>query len=195
MTVGSALERHAVAGRRRSRPLLAMAGATAAGVIVVVLGATTLPAGAGVSITPANLTLDFGNQPVGVASAPLSIVVTNTGPNDFTLGPGDLQPADSFQIENFNCFGLYVPNNPPCAIRVHFKPTRNGNFFGTLQLLFSGTDPGVTGIRVMSLDGVGVPAPPPNVPEVGAVVLLPLLGVGLVTFWLWRARRERVDMA
>jgi hypothetical protein len=87
---------------------------------------------AAVSLSPS--TLNFANQLVGTASAPLALTVTNTGTGALVIGSisfSGTNPAD-FILKN-TCTGPITPS-ATCLINVTFTPTAVGPRTATMVL-------------------------------------------------------------
>jgi O-antigen ligase len=76
-------------------------------------------------LTVSTIRLDFGQQPVGIASAAQSFTVTNTSEDSvvFTVDLSD--SAGDFAVLPSSCSGQLAPGQS-CAIGVVFNPTREG---------------------------------------------------------------------
>jgi sugar lactone lactonase YvrE len=99
-----------------------------------------------------SLTLAFGNQTVGVASAPKTVNLTNTGslPVPITsIGFAGASPTDF--SESNNCGGA-IPVGGGCQINVKFKPPSKGTKSATLEIVAGGD----AGTKNVALSGNGV---------------------------------------
>ncbi len=107
-------------------------------ICAAILFALTLPAAAAPGVAFSLTSVNFGNQPEGVATAPVPVTLTNTGTSVLTItriqttGPN----AADFQASNVNC-----PISPAtltaggnCTINVIFTPLKGGPRNGYLQL-------------------------------------------------------------
>ena len=123
-------------------------------------------------------TLDFGNQLVGVPSAPQPFLVENSGTANLVISSLSTSGAD-YSIENDNCSGVAIPPGGNCSVSVVFTPTVTGSDPAglsvlsnaksspdTLNLIGTGAGP------ILSLDrtsvgfgpqAVGVPSAPQTV--------------------------------
>ncbi|MBI3475628.1 MAG: choice-of-anchor D domain-containing protein [Acidobacteria bacterium] len=94
--------------------------------------------------------LNFGKQPVGVISAPKTIIVTNTGIAALLIS-GVATTGD--YAANNQCPGSLAPANG-CTISVSFTPSAAGKRSGALTI----TDNAPGGTQSVPLTGVGVSA-------------------------------------
>ena len=105
--------------------------------------------GTGVSspnVTVSPITLTFGSQSIGMASAAQTVTVSNSG--TAALGITSIIISGDFSQTN-NC-GTSVPaNNGTCSISVVFIPTASGTRMGSLTITDS------AGTQVVSLTGGG----------------------------------------
>ncbi len=111
------------------------------------------------SVSPASLT--FPAQPVGAASTPATLKITNSGGAPlanvgFQISGG---AAASFSIGSSNC-GASLDAGANCAAQVIFTPASTGGAAATLAI--SSSTPGVTPALV-PLNGTGQSAPGLNV--------------------------------
>ena len=99
------------------------------------------------SVSPSNV--DFGNQPVGQASAAQVVTVQNTGNADLhMLGAS---ASGDFAVSSDTCSGTTVAPNGTCTISVAFTPTQAGNRPGTLTI----SDDAADSPQLVSLSGTG----------------------------------------
>jgi hypothetical protein len=98
---------------------------------------------------------EFGDQPVGDASASAVLVVTSVGPVPLFVSGAALGGPDaaSFRITQETCPGTSLELRQVCTIGVSFKPTSTGPASATLTL--SDNEPTATSIP---LTGTGVTA-------------------------------------
>jgi hypothetical protein len=106
-------------------------------------------------ITPANLSLTFGNQPLNVASGPKTVMVSNYNPTyPLTLSTpvttGNFQVVTVSGTGQFNCTTV-VAVGSSCVIGVTFTPLTPGAQSGTLTIASNGTAVPV----VVQLSGTG----------------------------------------
>lgn len=106
-------------------------------------------------------TLPFGNQRVGVASAPQTVTFTNVGDAPLTLD--DLTIDGDYAIDSITC-STQTPLAPDanCTIDIVFTPTAGGTRSGTLTI----TSDADNSPQTVSLTGAGV-APGVSVDPVG----------------------------
>jgi hypothetical protein len=86
-----------------------------------------------VALTPPSL--NFGKVPVGTASSPGNITLTNTGSSSLQIYEIILKGQDYTQV---NDCGSSVPAQGSCTIRVTFMPGQPGPLRNTLVLIDSG---------------------------------------------------------
>jgi hypothetical protein len=82
----------------------------------------------GLDVSPA--TLDFGNVPSGVSSAPLRVTLTNQTRADVHLFK--LEPRGGFAVGPENCSEATLAPGDSCAITVTFAPIRPGPVHATI---------------------------------------------------------------
>ena len=80
--------------------------------------------------------IDFGNQPVGVASAPRTAILTNIGQGPVTIH--DITASGIDFGETNKCQGQLAPRSE-CTIQVSFTPAITGPRMGTI--IITGSDP------------------------------------------------------
>lgn len=168
--------------------------------------------GAPVSLRPQRL--NFGDQPLGLESAPLTARVTNVGHGTLDLGPGSFEQPGTGPAQ----FAL-APDEPPdpcrstlaagatCALSFVFTPLGLGPQRAQFRVMVSGRrgahgghcrgqDPQES--FTVSLGGAGVASDPPAAtPEAPSVLLLPASAAGtagLVNL-VSRRRRRRLRVA
>jgi len=83
------------------------------------LSGTLFSQGPVMTVTPA--TMDFGNQPVGIAGTQ-SVTLTNTSKSDSVFLFSDASSGSTFTIGNGNC-GNPIPSGESCSLPVSFDPT------------------------------------------------------------------------
>jgi hypothetical protein len=115
-------------------------------------------AGTGVGspvVSPSATSLAFGNQSLGVATAPQFLTVTNTG--TAALAISSVTASGDFAVQSNNCaVALQVTTpNSNCTIAVTFTPTVAGSRAGSLTL----TDNAANSPQVYVLTGTGVAQP------------------------------------
>jgi Abnormal spindle-like microcephaly-assoc'd, ASPM-SPD-2-Hydin len=98
-------------------------------------------------VSLSSVSLNFGNQQVGVKSAPLVETVTNN--QSVSLNISSITAGGDFQQTN-TC-GNPVPPNGNCTISVYFTPSTTGTRTGTLTI----TDDASNSPQTASLTGVG----------------------------------------
>jgi probable HAF family extracellular repeat protein len=81
-----------------------------------------------IAFSPASLS--FGGQPVGTASAPQAVTVTNTGTTSFAVT--NISASTGFSQTN-NC-GSTLAAGAACSISVSFAPTASGVQTGTINV-------------------------------------------------------------
>jgi len=113
--------------------------------------------GYGVVLGVSPRSLSFPGQPVGAASAPQAVALTNTGSATLNFSSFNVQlsqlnttPSPDF-AENNNC-GTSLAAGASCTIQVTFTPTFSGTSYATLAIDSDSLD----GTRYVDLNGVGV---------------------------------------
>jgi hypothetical protein len=109
--------------------------------------------GLGPQILLSNTTWGFQAHPVGQASGPGTVFVTNTGQATLhfvRIGMGGTEPND-FPILSTTCGATLAPG-ATCSVRFEFKPTSTGTRTGSL--IFADDVPGSP--QRMSLSGQGL---------------------------------------
>jgi len=101
------------------------------------------------------ITLAFGNQPVGVTSAPQVLTVTNTG--TAALNISTIVASGDFAVQSSTCTTPLQATTPPsnCTINVTFTPSAAGSSVGSLTL----TDNAPNSPQIILLTGTGVLEP------------------------------------
>ncbi len=103
-------------------------------------------------------TTSFGNQPVNVPSAPLSITLTNVGDMDLVVSAVAVTNNGAVFSQTNNCVVTLAPT-ASCTINVKFTPTGSLHYVGSLSI----SHDAVGSPLVVSLDGTGF-VPPVAVP-------------------------------
>ena len=101
----------------------------------------------GSPVTLSSLTLNFGNQQVGVQSAPMTETVTNNQTVSLTIS----NISTSGDYTQTNTCQQPVPAGGTCTINVYFTPATSGTLTGTLTV----TDNASNSPQTASLTGVG----------------------------------------
>jgi hypothetical protein len=80
------------------------------------------------------VSLDFGSQPVAMASSPAAITLTNTGNTTLNITKLALTGTDAGNFSQTNtCSASVAPGNK-CTIAVLFTPSENGNLRASLAI-------------------------------------------------------------
>jgi hypothetical protein len=96
--------------------------------------------------------LDFGNQTVGIASAPRHSTLTNTGELALTITSIKVTGLNSSDFaEKDNC-GASIPSHGSCKINVTFTPSSTGTRTAAVSI----TDNAPDSPQALPLSGVGV---------------------------------------
>jgi hypothetical protein len=104
-------------------------------------------------VTISVTTLSFANQPLGIASAPLMVTVTNAGAMPADISSIAITGADSGDFSAAqNCLTVVAPGMS-CTIGVTFKPAILGSLSASLIV----TDNSLGGPQTVSLSGTGIP--------------------------------------
>jgi photosystem II stability/assembly factor-like uncharacterized protein len=98
--------------------------------------------------------LDFGYQPVGVASV-RQLTVLNTGGFPLHIAAATLTGATDFAVTSDGCTGLSVAPSSTCTIGLTFRPSMLGSLGATLHL----SDDAPDSPQSVALSGIGVAAP------------------------------------
>ncbi len=106
-----------------------------------------------VTISPTSL--PFNNQSVGVASAPQTIQISNTGTAPLTIT--STVTSGDYSIQSSTCGATLQATTPPstCILNVVFTPTTTGSSVGSLTI----TDNAPNSPQVILLTGSGVLQP------------------------------------
>ena len=129
-----------------------------------------------VALSPASLSLTFGNQSLGTTSGPQPVTLSNTGNGTLTIT--SIVTSANF-AETDNCAGS-VAASSSCTINVTFTPTATGTLTGNLTI--TDNNNGVAGsTQSVTLTGTGNPyASTPYAPI--AIELQPGGGTNLYAF-------------
>lgn len=94
----------------------------------------------------------FGDQAVGVASAPRTVAVLNAGEEPVEIGLLSLEGdrPDLFRLGEDGCSGLRLPAGSACLLRVVFVPGEPGSWTAALEI------PSSFGRGVVEMAGAGV---------------------------------------
>src|SRR5579863_216079 len=101
------------------------------------------------TVSPTSLA--FGSETTNVASAPLSITLTNTGTGALPISGITLSGTDALQFAQTNTCGTSIAVGSSCTISVVFKPTSAGSKAATLSV-----NGGGAGTQTVALSGTGV---------------------------------------
>jgi hypothetical protein len=80
--------------------------------------------------------VNFGNEQIGMHSAPWTVTLNNTGNLPIAFSGVSLTDANNFSQTN-NC-GTLLPAFSTCTVQVAFTPTAEGPFNGSLTALIDG---------------------------------------------------------
>jgi hypothetical protein len=106
--------------------------------------------GPGVQVSPSGL--GFGNQTVGIPSAPQTITLTNTVNATLTITSIGITGTDSEDFAESNACGNSLAPGVGCTISVTFTPTTTGTRTATVSI----TDSAPNSPQMVSLSGTGV---------------------------------------
>jgi hypothetical protein len=109
---------------------------------------------AGARVSLSSIALNFGSQSLGTTSAPLPVVLTNSG--DTALTVNSITVMGDF-VQTNNC-GVVAPA-ATCTISVTFTPTATGMRQGSVAI--SGSAAGSP--HLIRLSGIGISAPAPAI--------------------------------
>jgi hypothetical protein len=102
--------------------------------------------------------IDFGDQPVGTTSSPITVTITDTGDEALVIDPsgvtiGGTNPG-SFQTSNDGCSGTTVAAGGTCTVDVRFAPV-NGTGAYSASLDVQDSTHSVTGSTGLAGNGTG----------------------------------------
>lgn len=101
-----------------------------------------------VSLAPSSV--NFGNQPIGTASSPRTVTLTNGQGTSLTSIKVSIAGANASDFAQTNNCGTSLAANSHCSINVTFNPTGNGSRNATLTVTDS------AGTQTSSVTGTGV---------------------------------------
>jgi Bacterial Ig-like domain (group 3)/FG-GAP-like repeat/Abnormal spindle-like microcephaly-assoc'd, ASPM-SPD-2-Hydin len=108
--------------------------------------------GAGVSLSP--ISLNFGDQTVGVASAAKTVMLQNTGNANLSITSIQITGANNVDFKSGTCASSLSPNTS-CQISVIFTPAAAGTRNATLSI----ADNASGNPQSVALTGIGTTAP------------------------------------
>lgn len=122
---------------------------------------TPAPSALGGDLHLAPVNINFGNVEVSTTSAPVTVVVTNTGGDPF--GPinmfGGAPPTDEFNASQ-SCQGATLPAAGTCEVSYTFTPSADGTFTDASSFTISETASQSDGFDfTITLMGCGVTGP------------------------------------
>ena len=123
-------------------------------------GTGTAPAAPVASLTPA--TVPFGSLTAGTTSAPMQLVLTNTGNATLVIGGisiGGTNPGDFALSTGANPCATRLEAGASCSIYVTFTPASAASFTATLEV----ADNAAGSPQTSTLTGTGTPPPAPAV--------------------------------
>jgi hypothetical protein len=114
-----------------------------------------------IGATGAPAPLNFGDVPVGTASAVQTVTITGSSPMPFTALPGRFTNATNpqFQIVDDRCAGVVLHRGDTCEVDIRFAPTLTGTKFTNFEIRDVGQNLPVTWIaaaNVLRLNGRGI---------------------------------------
>ena len=112
------------------------------------------PGGAGPSVSPSELSLEFGPQDVGTTSAAKTVTVTNPGTVNLTIMAVTIggTNARDFAKSADTCAGATVIPSGTCAVSVTFTPSAMGSRSASLKF----TTNAIGGEQTWTLSGTGL---------------------------------------
>lgn len=119
-------------------------------VTVALSGSGVAPAAAAITVTPTSVA--FGNQNVGVASAPTTVTIANGGAAPLTVASATLGGANAGDFTRTTACAVVAPG-ANCTVAVTFQPTANGARSATLTIT---SDDPVRPTVTVQLSGTGV---------------------------------------
>jgi uncharacterized protein (TIGR03437 family) len=126
--------------------LISVRGVALLGLMLAVLVAPHLKAQ---SVSAASLA--FGNQAVGLTTAPQSVTVTNGTP-ELNIAGIAITGTNSADFAQTNTCGRYVPAGGSCVISATFTPTATGTRTASIKV----TDNASSSPQMISLTGTGI---------------------------------------
>jgi subtilase family serine protease len=157
---------------------------TVDGQILTVTQAASSGAAAHVNLSSSSMA--FGTDPVGEATSYQSLLVSNTGGTNWTLGAISLTgtQAGNFAYSGSCASGLVLAPGASCYLLVTFDPSVTGALAATLEIGVAGGNP-----VSVALSGTGTPAPGSGGNGPLPLWALCTLGVGLVGIASRRLKR------
>jgi phospholipase C len=157
--------------------------------------------GIGTAITLVPSSLSFGNQPVGSASAPQSVIVTNGGSAPLNLASisfvgdmGGVPGGDTADFSQSNDCGSVLGAGASCTINVVFDPTglaarsatmniNDGLADSPQQVPLSGTGTAPLTAAVPWIQGLAPPSAQPGSPSLQLTVNGAAFATGATVYW------------
>jgi hypothetical protein len=106
-----------------------------------------------VDLTP--ISLAFGNQNVGTASAPQTATLSNVGTSPLAINRVSITGTGSTEFAQSNDCGSSLPAGTNCTISVTFAPKSGGAFMPSLTVSYKGT----ASPQKVALSGTGLTPP------------------------------------
>ena len=138
--------------------LRATTGSAAVGQLIYSIISLTI-APTTVSVLPARLA--FPDTLLNTQSAPLTVTITNTSPNDVTIREVVLDVVDSYKISANNCPEILGPK-ASCSVSIVFAPVLLGDDGGTEELIVADDAQGSPQTVFLSGTATALPAPVPT---------------------------------
>jgi Protein of unknown function (DUF1573) len=107
------------------------------------------------------ISISFGNQVVGTASAGEAVTLSNTGSAGLRIDGIDV----ALPFTQTNTCSSSLAAGATCMINVTFAPSTEGDFSGDVSI----TDNAKGSPQTVALSGTGVTQPPPSCTPLGAV--------------------------
>jgi len=108
------------------------------------------------TVTLAPATLNFSTQPVGTATAPQSVTLTNNGPFSLSLSAIAITGTNNADFPQTNSCAASLAVGASCTINVTFTPSQAGPEAASLAI----TDGGGGSPQSVSLSGIGLATGP-----------------------------------
>lgn len=100
------------------------------------------------------LTVNFGNQALGVASSPMTITLTNMGSAAMTIT--GFSPSDpEFAVASNTCNGSLAGGGAQCAVNVTFTPSSTASTTTAINATLSVADSAAGSPQTVALTGTG----------------------------------------
>lgn len=120
-------------------------------------------------IRPSSSSLNFGNVPVGTASKPQSLTLTNTGDAPLAISQIRFSPNRQEFSEENNCLGGPIAPGASCRVQVSFNPGGTGSRSTRLEIVSNARN----GLQSIPLSGTGGAPPDSTAPVISNISASP----------------------